>query len=228
MNHTERGSLRRAVARAYWSYLWFIFALLLYFVFNNVPPYTVAIYWLGYPMIPAVILGVVYWAVPGHPAKPGMVGSVQGREMHTLIIRVDEEAGKLGIAYRIKVLVAFNPVWFIIFGVLIYTIYVNYFVGLTLLDRITISVAQLALVIAMASFAFGYIKDFMVDSLREIMENEIFPKVVNERYNISVYPVVRAVIRERTKLGKGQKLEDIYNLEPKLFHQDALLKKLLE
>ena len=200
---------------------------MLYFVFSNVPPYSVALYWAGYPVIPALLVGLAYLVVPRHPPEPGKVDSIQGQEMLTLVKKVDTAAGQLRTRYRLKVLVEFNTVALILFGVVAYSTYVS-LIGLAPLDRIAVGVSQLALVIAVGAFAFRYVKDFLVDSIREIAENEIFPKVVNGRYATKVYPVVRAVIRERIKLSKRLNLEDIYNIEPTLFEQRVLLEKLLE
>ncbi len=186
-------------------------------VFSN------SIYWTP-PVVLALVGGVTLRLFPRRSPAIGKIEDLEGQEMLTLVQNLDRAYDAIGLRYGLRVLAAFGVMLLILVMVFIF-VFVASFSAVA--DKLTLGVALLALVLALGSFALQYIESTVTERLEETLSDYFFVRV-KERYSQKVYPVIRAVIAARLKVRKGLKLEDLYNLEPSLFEQKALLEKLLE
>jgi hypothetical protein len=174
----------------------------------------------------AVLVGFVAGLVPKHLPTPGAVDVVSGSEMLTLVQNVDRAYDKKGAWYIVKVAATAEPLALLVLllGDFVFTIS---YLGFPSNDKLALGVALVALTIAMGSFSIEYIQSNVSDKLDRMTEEHVLHKVIESSYAKTVYPIIRAVVRERLNY-RGSKLEDVYNLDHTLFEPHVLLEKLLD
>jgi len=172
----------------------------------------------------AIVVSIAFFQ--SIPEWPGTKIVRSDFEMLELIRAVDKAWERSDASYYVRLLVLLEPFAIIAIPVVYFAFLVS-FISQSPNDKISTTIALVALLIAVGSMGLQMVSDQVSARIQEITEGVMFKKV-GKSYSSEYLPIVRAVVRRRSRTSLKVKLEDLFDLDSTLFNKHDLLELLAE